>query len=115
MTRNTAGAAGRRAGEAGLRTRSVVHPAPTAITLLERRGCFCGTTAGSRFKYRFAGREKRISMGIYPEISLRLARQRRDEARKLLARDIDPSAYRQARKQSRRQGARNSFEAVAIE
>ena len=72
-------------------------------------------TKAWRFKYRFAGKEKRISMGIYPEVSLKLARQRRDEARKLLARDIDPSAYRKARKQSRRQGARNSFEAVATE
>ena len=54
-------------------------------------------------------------MGIYPEVSLKLARQRRDEARKLLARDIDPSAYRKARKRSQRQGARNSFEAVATE
>ena len=72
-------------------------------------------TKAWRFKYRFAGREKRISMGIYPEVSLKLARQRRDEARKLLARDIDPSAFRKARKQSRRQGARNSFEAVATE
>ena len=72
-------------------------------------------TKAWRFKYRFSGREKRISMGIYPEVSLKLARQRRDEARKLLARDIDPSAYRKARKRSRREGANNSFEAVATE
>ena len=72
-------------------------------------------TKAWRFKYRFAGREKRISMGIYPDVSLKLARQRRDEARKLLARDIDPSAYRKAQKQSQRQWARNSFEAVASE
>ena len=72
-------------------------------------------TKAWRFKYRFAGKEKRISMGIYPEVSLKLARQRRDEARKLLARDIDPSAYRKAQKRSRRQWARNSFEAVASE
>ena len=72
-------------------------------------------TKAWRFKYRFAGREKRISMGIYPEVSLKLARRRRDEARKLLARDIDPSAYRKAQKQSQRQWARNSFEAVASE
>ena len=72
-------------------------------------------TKAWRFKYRFAGREKRISMGIYPEVSLKLARERRDEARKLLARDIDPSAHRKARKRSRRQWARNSFEAVATE
>ena len=70
-------------------------------------------TKAWRFKYRFDGKEKRISMGIYPDVSLKLARQRRDEARKLLARDIDPSAYRKARKRSRREAARNSFEAVA--
>ena len=72
-------------------------------------------TKAWRFKYRFADREKRISLGIYPEVSLKLARERRDEARKLLARDIDPSAYRKAQKQSRRQWDRNSFEAVAAE
>ena len=72
-------------------------------------------TKAWRFKYRFADREKRISMGIYPEVSLKLARERRDEARKLLAREIDPSAYRKARKQSKRQWASNSFEAVATE
>ena len=48
-------------------------------------------------------------MGIYPEVSLKLARRRRDEARKLLARDIDPSAYRKAQKRSKRQWAKNSF------
>ena len=42
-------------------------------------------TKAWRFKYRFAEKEKRISMGIYPEVSLKLARRRRDEARKLLA------------------------------
>ena len=73
--------------------------------LYDRRGLYLeiaprGTKAW-RFKYRFADREKRISMGIYPEISLKLARERRDEARKLLAREIDPSAYRKARKQSK--------------
>ena len=46
---------------------------------------------------------------------MKLARQRRDEARQLLARDIDPSAYRKAQKQSKRQWAQNSFEAVARE
>ena len=72
-------------------------------------------TKAWRFKYRFADKEKRISMGIYPEVSLKLARERRDDSRKLLARDIDPSAYRKAQKQSKRQWARNSFEAVAAE
>ena len=52
-----------------------------------------------RFKYRFADREKRISLGFYPEVSLKLARQ-------LLAHDIDSSAYRMAQKKSKRQWAR---------
>ncbi len=68
-----------------------------------------------RFKYRFADKEKRISLGLYPDVPLKLARERRDEARRLLAQEIDPSAYRKAQKQSKRLWARNSFEAVARE
>ena len=48
-------------------------------------------------------------------MSLKLARERREETRRLLARDIDPSAYRKAQKQSKRQWAQDSFEAVARE
>ncbi len=96
-----------------------VKPREKPRKLYDSRGLYLeiaprGTKAW-RFKYRFAGREKRISMGIYPEVPLKLARQRRDEARKLLAWEIDPSAYRKARKRSRREWARNSFEAVATE
>ena len=68
-----------------------------------------------RFKYRFADREKRISLGLYPDVPLKLARQRREEARRLLAQAIDPSAYRKAQKQSKRLWAQNSFEAVGRE
>ena len=70
--------------------------------LYDSRGLYLEIAASGtkawRFKYRFAGREKRISIGICPEVSLKLARQRRDEARALLARDIAPSAYRKAQK-----------------
>ena len=68
-----------------------------------------------RFKYRFANKEKRISLGLYPEVPLKLARQRRGEARQLLAQEIDPSAYRKAQKKAKRQWAQNSFEAVGRE
>src|SRR5215469_7125762 len=47
-----------------------------------------------RFKYRFAGREKLLSLGVYPEISLAVARVRRDEARALVAQGTDPSVER---------------------
>lgn len=68
-----------------------------------------------RLKYRYAGKEKRLSLGIYPEISLKKARDRRDEARKLLDNGVDPSVHRQVEKLARVEQAANSFEAVARE
>jgi hypothetical protein len=49
-----------------------------------------------RMAYRFAGKQKTLALGIYPTVSLEEARQRRDEAKKLLARSVDPSAQRKA-------------------
>lgn len=49
-----------------------------------------------RLKYRHGGREKLISLGVYPEVSLREAREARQEARALLRQGIDPSAHRKA-------------------
>jgi integrase len=68
-----------------------------------------------RFKYRFDRKEKRLSLGVYPDVTLKAARQSRDEARKLLADGIDPSEHRRALKSARVEGAANSFEAVARE
>ncbi|QBQ56304.1 tyrosine-type recombinase/integrase [Nitrosococcus wardiae] len=68
-----------------------------------------------RLKYRFGGKEKRLSLGVYPEVSLKEARERRDEARKLLANEIDPSEHRKAKKAAREDRAANSFEVVARE
>ncbi len=68
-----------------------------------------------RLKYRFDGKEKRLSLGVYPDVSLKDARNRRDEARKLLANDIDPSENRKAAKAAKVARAANSFEVVARE
>lgn len=68
-----------------------------------------------RLKYRFDGKEKRLSLGIYPDVSLKDARDRRDEARKLLANEIDPSENRKAKKAAKVERASNSFEVVARE
>jgi len=68
-----------------------------------------------RFKYRFDGKEKRLSMGVYPDVSLKGARERRDEARRLLADGVDPSEYRKALRTARVDRAANSFEVVARE
>lgn len=68
-----------------------------------------------RFKYRFDGKEKMISLGTYPETSLAQAREKRDEARKQLAAGIDPSENRKAVKASKAESAANSFEVIARE
>ncbi|MEO8524720.1 MAG: integrase arm-type DNA-binding domain-containing protein [Caldimonas sp.] len=68
-----------------------------------------------RHKFRFGGREKLLSLGVYPETGLANARKQRNEARELLARGIDPSIVRQAQKTARTQPVADSFEAVARE
>ncbi len=64
---------------------------------------------GWRFRYRYGGREKLLSMGSYPDTKLKLAREKRDDARSLLADKIDPSAKRQSEKRAQAE----TFEAVA--
>lgn len=66
-----------------------------------------------RFKYRFDGKEKLLSVGIYPDVSLKQARTRRDDLRAQIANGIDPSAVRKADKQSKH--AQDSFEGIAFE
>ena len=54
-----------------------------------------------RLKYRFDGKEKLLALGTYPAVSLKLARERRDEARELLAAGIDPGQARKEAKEER--------------
>lgn len=68
-----------------------------------------------RQKYRFAGKEKRLAHGSYPEVSLADARERCRAARKLIAADIDPSLKKKADKAAGEDRARNSFEAIGRE
>lgn len=68
-----------------------------------------------RLKYRHGGKEKRLALGIYPDVSLADARQRREDARKLIAAGIDPSDHRKAEKAAGAERAANSFEVVARE
>jgi integrase len=70
---------------------------------------------GWRLKYRLGGREKLLSMGVYPDVPLVAARARRDEARKLLASGVDPSAHRKAVKSAQAESAANSFEVIGRE
>lgn len=66
-----------------------------------------------RFKYRFENKEKLLSVGVYPDISLKQARERRDELRKQVADGIDPSESRKAKKLAK--AGMESFEFVARE
>lgn len=66
-----------------------------------------------RLDYRFNGKRKTLSMGIYPDVSLKSARDKRDKARKQIADGIDPGELRKATKAS--QSDANGFEAVARE
>lgn len=68
-----------------------------------------------RFKYRVDGKEKRISLGVYPDVGLKDARERRDEARRLLANGVDPGENRKAQKAARLERGANSFETIARE
>ena len=68
-----------------------------------------------RFKYRFAGKEKRLSLGVYPQVSLKQARVRLDEAKSLLVNKVDPGEQRRAEKAVITEHAANSFEAIARE
>jgi integrase len=55
---------------------------------------------GWRFRYRFEGREKMLSLGTYPDVPLRLARERSEDLRRLVASGVDPSAGRKAEKKA---------------
>jgi integrase len=76
------------------------------------------TATGGRYwrmKYRHAGKEKRLAFGVYPEVSLKAARERQAEARAILARGEDPAAVkREAAAQAQREAVQ-TFEAVARE
>ncbi len=94
-------------------------PGVKPTKLYDERGLFLIVTpAGGkwwRFRFNFDGKEKLLSLGIYPDVSLKDARERRDAARKLLANDINPSENRKVQKSARADRAADSFEVIARE
>ena len=66
-----------------------------------------------RVSYRFDGKQKTLALGAYPDVSLANAREKRDEARKLLANEQDPGEVKKAQKAGRLIRSANSFEVVA--
>src|SRR5256885_3157799 len=90
-------------------------PRERPYKLFDERGLYLLVTPTGgrlwRLKYRVHRREKLISLGTYPDVPLKRAREKRDEARRLIADDIDPSAERQAK----RAALLETFEGVAKE
>lgn len=68
-----------------------------------------------RLKYRFNGKEKKLAIGIYPDIGLKEARDKRDEARSLIAAGVDPNQKKKDDKQTQAVQAVNTFQAVGEE
>lgn len=68
-----------------------------------------------QMKYRFGGKEKTLSFGVYPEVTIKEAREKRDAARKLLRQEIDPSKAKKDKKLQTSLNAANNFEAIARE
>ena len=95
------------------------RPQAKPVKMYDERGLYLEVrpTGGKwwRLKYQHGGKEKLLSVGTYPDVGLKLARQRRDEARSLLVSGIDPSANRKAVKAAKVGSAANSFEAVTRE
>jgi hypothetical protein len=94
-------------------------PGDKPIKMFDERGLFLIVTpAGGkwwRLRYKFGGKEKLLSVGTYPDVSLKDARERREEARKLLANDVDPGENRKVQKAAKVERAENSFEVIARE
>lgn len=94
-------------------------PAAKSMRLFDEKGLYLEVAPSGgkwwRLKYRYQGKEKRLSLGVYPDVSLKDARDRRDAARKQVANGIDPSGHRKATKSANAESATNSFEIVARE
>lgn len=66
-----------------------------------------------RFRYVYLGKQKDLALGQYPDLSLTEAREKRDEARRIKAKDIDPLAYKQEQRRIAIQKDRTTFEGIA--
>ena len=88
-----------------------------SIRLADEKAPYLEVTAAGgkywRWKYRHGGKEKRLALGVYPEVSLAQAREARDDARKVLKAGTDPGQLRREAKMTNVADQANTFEAVA--
>lgn len=95
------------------------QPSEKARKLSDEKGLYLEVMPNGgkywRMKFRFAGKEKRLAFGVYPEVPLAEARDKRDEARKLIRDGIDPSQAKKEKKLQHMLDHENTFEMVARE
>lgn len=88
-----------------------------SVRLADEKALYLEVTAAGgkywRWKYRHGGKEKRLALGVYPDVSLAQAREARDDARKLLKGGTDPGQLRREAKAASAFDQANTFEAVA--
>ena len=94
-------------------------PKDTTYSLTDERGLSVQVQPSGgkwwRLRYRFEGKAKMLSLGTYPDVTLGKARERRDDARRLLADGIDPGENRKATKAAGQDAASNSFAVLCHE
>lgn len=96
-----------------------VRPPTKTKRLFDGRGLYIEFAPSGgrwwRLKYRFAGKEKRISLGVYPDVGIKEARDKREAARKQIAAGIDPGRQRKAEERTLIEQTAHTFEAIARE
>ena len=98
-----------RTAKPGLKSRSISDSGGLSVLIQPTGGRWW------RFRYRFGGKPKLLSLGTYPTVSLKEARRRRDEARQLVASGVNPSDKRKATHAASMDNTADSFETVARE
>lgn len=94
-------------------------PKKKLYKLMDGRGLYLQISPSGgkywRYNYRFLGKHKTLSIGLYPDITLKEARNKHFEARKMLDEDIDPAFQKKVKKSLRLEQAENSFQSIALE
>ncbi len=95
------------------------RPKEKDYKLSDERGLYLLVkTTGARYwrlKYRIAGKEKKLALGVYPDVSLAEARIKRDDARKIISEGGDPGEKKRKEKLTQKISATNTFHALATE
>ena len=96
-----------------------IEPPKKTLRLFDGRGLYVEFAPSGgrwwRLKYRFGGKEKRISLGIYPDVGIKEARDKREAARQQIAAGIDPSEQRKVEQKLAVDQTENTFEVIARE